>query len=151
MSGTNRKLDGLVVALDVDGVLLDSERGGAGPWQRALSDRFGIDPAELQRAFFDQSWSGVIVGRLSIEDALGSAIARSSWAVSVDEFLECWFEADFWPVAEVVSAAAVVERAGRASGAGDQPGASPGRVPAPTVWANCFRSIRWSTQPRSGT
>jgi putative hydrolase of the HAD superfamily len=105
VSGANGKLDGLVVALDVDGVLLDSERGGAGPWQHALSDRFGVDPTDLQRAFFEQSWSDVIVGRLSVEDALGSAIAHNSWAVSVDEFLECWFEADFWPVAEVVSAA----------------------------------------------
>jgi putative hydrolase of the HAD superfamily len=47
----------------------------------------------------------VIVGRLSVEDALGSAIAQNSWSVSVDEFLQCWFEADFWPVPDVVSAA----------------------------------------------
>jgi putative hydrolase of the HAD superfamily len=94
-----------VVALDVDGVLLDSERGGAGPWQRAMADRFGVEPSELQRTFFERSWSEVIVGRLSIEDALGSAIAQNSWPVSVDDFLDCWFEADFWPVADVVSAA----------------------------------------------
>jgi putative hydrolase of the HAD superfamily len=94
-----------VVALDVDGVLLDSERGGAGPWQRALADRFGVDPSELQRTFFDRSWSDVIVGRLSIEDALSGAIAQNSWPISVEEFLDCWFEADFWPVTAVVSAA----------------------------------------------
>jgi putative hydrolase of the HAD superfamily len=105
VSSEGRGLDGLVVALDVDGVLLDSERGGAGSWQHAVADRFGVDPSELQRTFFDQSWSEVIVGRRSIEDALGSVIAQNSWPVSVDEFLDCWLEADFWPVAGVVSAA----------------------------------------------
>jgi putative hydrolase of the HAD superfamily len=86
--------------------LLDSERGGAGSWQAAVTDRFGVDPSELQRNFFDQSWSEVLVGRLPIEDALGEAIAQNSWPVSVEDFLACWFEADFWPVTGVVAAAA---------------------------------------------
>ena len=105
VSTADRRLDGLVVALDVDGVLLDSERGGAGGWQLAVADRFGIDPSDLQRSFFDQSWSRVIVGRLSIEDALGAALAQNAWAVSVEDLLRCWFEQDFSPVADVVSAA----------------------------------------------
>ncbi len=105
MAGTDRRLDGVVVALDVDGVLLDSERGGAGSWQLAVEDRFGVDPSELHRTFFDLWWRDVIVGRVSIEEALGSVIAENSWPVSVDAFLECWFDADFCPFSDVVSAA----------------------------------------------
>jgi hypothetical protein len=33
-----------VLALDVDGVLLDPNRAGKGRWQRVLADRCGVDP-----------------------------------------------------------------------------------------------------------
>jgi putative hydrolase of the HAD superfamily len=99
------RLDGIVVALDVDGVLLDTERGGKGSWQLAVADRFGVDPSELHRSFFERWWPEVIVGRVSIEEALGRVIAEESWPVSVDALLECWFEEDFWPYTELVSAA----------------------------------------------
>lgn len=105
MPETERCLDGVVIALDVDGVLLDSERGGAGPWQVALEDQFGVDPSELQGMFFDCWWPDVIVGLVSIEDALKRVIAENSWPVSVDAFLECWFAADFWPFTDVFTAA----------------------------------------------
>ncbi len=95
----------MVVALDVDGVLLDSERGGLGSWQLAVSDQFGVEPSELDRLFFDRWWPDVIVGRTSIEDALESAIGEAAWPVSVDALLECWFEADFWPSTDVIAAA----------------------------------------------
>jgi putative hydrolase of the HAD superfamily len=103
--GADRRLDGIVVALDVDGVLLDPERGGRGAWQLALADRFGLDPSALDRFFFKRWWPDVVVGRISIEEALGKAIAEGSWPVSVDALLECWFEADFWPCTEIIAAA----------------------------------------------
>jgi putative hydrolase of the HAD superfamily len=105
MPSADRRLDGLVVALDVDGVLLDSERGGAGSWQVAVADRFGVDQSELDRTLFDRWWPDVIVGRTSIEEALESVIGEEAWPVSVDALLECWFEADFWPCSDVIAAA----------------------------------------------
>ena len=105
MQRVDGRLDGIVVALDVDGVLLDAERGGKGSWQLAVADRFGLDPSELRRSFFDRWWPEVIMGRVSIEKALESVIAEESWPVSVDALLECWFEEDFCPDTEFVSAA----------------------------------------------
>ena len=55
--------------------------------------------------FFDCWWPDVIVGLVSIEDALKRVIAENSWPVSVDAFLECWFAADFWPFTDVFTAA----------------------------------------------
>jgi putative hydrolase of the HAD superfamily len=95
----------VVVALDVDGVLLDPERGGEGSWQFVVADRCGVDPSELKRAFFDRWWPDVIVGRMSIEETLERVIGEQAWPTSVDAFLECWLEADFWPSTDVVVAA----------------------------------------------
>ena len=38
-----------LLALDVDGVLLDPWRGGRGPWQLAFGERFGVDAAAWTR------------------------------------------------------------------------------------------------------
>ncbi len=105
MPSVERRLDGVVVALDVDGVLLDSERGGVGSWQLAVADQFGVDPSELDRSFFERWWPDVIVGRLSIEEALETVIREEAWSLSVDALLECWFEADYWPCPDVIAAA----------------------------------------------
>jgi putative hydrolase of the HAD superfamily len=104
MPSADQRLDGVVVALDVDGVVLDSEREGASSWQLAVADQFGVDPWELDRFFFDRWWPEVIVGRTSIEEALESVIAEADWTVSVDALLESWFEADFWPCTDVIAA-----------------------------------------------
>jgi putative hydrolase of the HAD superfamily len=105
VSRTDRELGGVVAALDVDGVLLDSARGGAGSWQLVVADRFGVDPSELDRFFFDQWWPDVIVGRTSIEEALERVIGNAGWPMSVDALLASWFEADFWPSTDVIAAA----------------------------------------------
>jgi putative hydrolase of the HAD superfamily len=102
---TAGSLDGLLIALDVDGVLLDSDRAGAGPWQLVVAERFNVKPDDLQRHFFDPYWSEVIVGRRPIEPALAATIAERSWPVTVEALLACWFESDFCPAPEVVDAA----------------------------------------------
>jgi putative hydrolase of the HAD superfamily len=105
VSAADRRLDGVVVALDVDGVLLDSARGGGDSWQLAVEDRFGVEPKAMDRAFFDRWWPDVIVGRISIEESLERVIEEEAWPVSVDALLDCWFEADFWPCTDVIVAA----------------------------------------------
>ncbi len=94
-----------VLALDVDGVLLDPNRGGAGPWNTGLDDRFGISPTELHAEFFAQSWSDVIVGRLDVETALGEALTRLGSSASSEAVLDYWFEADFFVVESTVDLA----------------------------------------------
>jgi putative hydrolase of the HAD superfamily len=100
-----RSLDGVVLALDVDGVLLDPDRGGSGPWADAFGEQFGVDAALLNEAFFRSAWAEVIVGRVPIESALGAALEELGWTMGVDAALRCWFEADLVVETTVVAAA----------------------------------------------
>ena len=97
--------EGAVVALDVDGVLLDPGRGGSGPWEVAFSQRFGVDANRLDQAYFQGAWRDVIVGRDPIETTLSAAMQGLGWDIDVDDALRCWFEADFVVDPEVVYAA----------------------------------------------
>jgi phosphoglycolate phosphatase-like HAD superfamily hydrolase len=81
-----------VLALDVDGVLLDPGPDGTGSWQSVLAERYGVDPTLLDTAFFRVRWPGIIVGTEAIEPALGEVIAELGWDLTVDELLDCWFE-----------------------------------------------------------
>jgi putative hydrolase of the HAD superfamily len=93
------------LALDVDGVLLDPERHGAGNWSDELDARFGIARPQLRDAFFTQSWDDVINGRRPIEDALAEALELIDGEASVDDVLECWFDADFAVIDRAVALA----------------------------------------------
>jgi putative hydrolase of the HAD superfamily len=96
-----------LLALDVDGVLLDPMRGGRGPWQVAFGERFGVDARQLDGALFAARWSEVIVGRRTVEAALSDALEELGWDMGVDAALACWFEEDF-VIAPVVLEAATV-------------------------------------------
>jgi putative hydrolase of the HAD superfamily len=85
---------GAVLTLDVDGVLLDPERGGAGHWQRELERRFGVDAEDLSEAFFRSVWPDIIVGRRLLEPELSLAIERLAWPMTARELIDCWFESD---------------------------------------------------------
>jgi HAD superfamily hydrolase (TIGR01509 family) len=85
----------VLLALDVDGVVLDPERGGNGPWQGAFGDHFGVDASRLDTTLFAAAWADVITGRRPVESALAEALARLGWDMGVEAALRCWFEADF--------------------------------------------------------
>jgi putative hydrolase of the HAD superfamily len=93
--GSSPSLDGVVLALDVDGVLLDPAGAGPGGWQQVVGERFGVDPGPLRRVFFARQWPDVVVGRTAVEPALGRALDELGWTMTVEELLGCWFEADF--------------------------------------------------------
>ena len=97
--------EGVVVALDVDGVLLDPGRGGRGPWQVAFSQQFEVDASQLDQAYFRLAWRNVIVGRDPIESTLAAAMQALGWDIDVEDALRCWFEADFVAQSAVVDAA----------------------------------------------
>ena len=86
-----------VLALDVDGVLLDPERGGAGHWTNELTRRYGITRGELSDAFFRRCWDDILIGRRGVEEGLTEALDRIGTSVDVESVLSLWFEADFVP------------------------------------------------------
>jgi putative hydrolase of the HAD superfamily len=102
--GSDHRPHEMVLALDVDGVILDPGRGGKKPWQSALREEYGLDPSLLDEVFFRRSWSDVIVGRELIEPALARALSELGWEIDVEAVLACWFEADFAIDREVVAA-----------------------------------------------
>jgi putative hydrolase of the HAD superfamily len=102
----------LTLALDVDGVLLDSERGGHGHWTNELTNRFGITQDQLRQSFFMRVWDDVVNGRRDIEMALAESLEFMGSEVDVEDVLACWFEADF------VVFDAAIDLAQRAASAG---------------------------------
>jgi putative hydrolase of the HAD superfamily len=100
-----------VLALDIDGVLLDPDRGGAGHWTIEMERNFGLTRPQFREAFFQRSWDDVVNGRRSVEDGVGEALADLGAGVDVEEFLRVWFEADFAPINDAI---ALARRAGDA-------------------------------------
>ena len=105
-------LAGAVLALDVDGVLLDPGPNGTGSWQSALAERYGVDPTLLDSAFFRARWPGIIVGAEAIEPALAEVIAELGWTDDGRGVVDCWFEADFSVDHQVVEAVRMWTAAG---------------------------------------
>ncbi len=95
----------LLLALDVDGVILDPQRGGRGPWQLAFGERFGVDARRLDETFFASAWADVITGRRPVESALSEALQELGWGMGVEAALRCWFEEDFVTAPDVMAAA----------------------------------------------
>jgi putative hydrolase of the HAD superfamily len=94
----------IVLALDVDGVLLDPARGGTGPWTRDLEAQHGIREEQLQEVFFRRVWGDVMIGARPIEPALRDALIELGSTAEVEEVLECWFAADFCVRADTMEA-----------------------------------------------
>ena len=102
----------LTLALDVDGVLLDPDRNGAGHWTNELTARFGIERAQVRQSFFMTSWDDVVNGRRSVEDGLAEALALIGTTVDVESVLSCWFDADYAPIDETFDLARRAAAAG---------------------------------------
>jgi HAD superfamily hydrolase (TIGR01509 family) len=95
----------VLLALDVDGVILDPQRGGRGPWQVAFAERFGVDAGRLDGTLFADAWNDVIIGARDVEAALSEALHELGWDMGVDAALQCWFEEDFAVEPAVLAAA----------------------------------------------
>lgn len=102
----------LTLALDVDGVLLDPERGGDGHWTNELHRRLGIARADLRRTFFMCVWDDVVNGRRAIEPALAESLEAIGSSAEVEDVLTCWFEADFVPIDTTIDLARRAARSG---------------------------------------
>ncbi|HAP75252.1 MAG TPA: haloacid dehalogenase [Acidimicrobiaceae bacterium] len=102
----------LTLALDVDGVLLDLDRNGRGHWTNELKAQFGIEPALLNEAFFRRSWTDIVIGRRSVEHGLAEALAQIGTTADVESVLDCWFDADYVPIADTFELAQRAAQAG---------------------------------------
>src|SRR5580698_4183043 len=94
-----------LLALDVDGVLLDAGRDGRGSWQVSFGERFDVDPRRLNDTLFAAPWPDVVTGRRPVEAVLAEALASLGWDMGVEAALQCWFDEDFVVDPEVVAAA----------------------------------------------
>ena len=94
-----------ILALDVDGVILDSNRGGAGHWSRELELRHGITRAQLRDVFFSRYWDDIVTGQRKIEEGLSEALRLLDTSADCESVLSCWFEADFFPVEAAIALA----------------------------------------------
>lgn len=99
------------LALDVDGVLLDPDRGGLGNWTDEIQCEFGITRSQIQATFFERSFNDVLNGRRPVEEGIAEAFVRIGVEVDVEAFLAVWFEADFAPIDATI---ALAVRAGQA-------------------------------------
>jgi len=99
------RLRGVVLALDVDGVILDAARAGSMRWKSSFGEKFGVNADLLSEEFFGRAWSRVIRGQLAIESALEEAITALGWTMAVGQVLNIWFETDYFPDNEVIAAA----------------------------------------------
>lgn len=86
-----------ILALDVDGVLLDPDRGGAGHWSNELNTQFGIDRNQIRETFFAPKWKQIVTGQASVEDELQASLKLLGTTADVESVLTCWFEADYIP------------------------------------------------------
>lgn len=103
-----------VLALDVDGVLVDGSAGGTRHWTDAMHARFGITRGEFREAFFMRVWDDVVNGRRPVEPAVEEALGRLGRDdIEVEEFLACWFDADFVLVDPAIAFAERVRASGR--------------------------------------
>ncbi len=101
-----------LLALDVDGVLLDPDRGGDGHWTNELQRRHDITRDQLREHFFTRHWDDVVNGRQPLEGALDAALDEIGSRCSAADVIDCWHAADFVVIDDAV------DLARRAVGAG---------------------------------
>lgn len=80
--------------LDVDGVLVTGRPIDGQPWATGIETDLGIDRGNLARMFFERHWSEIVRGRRELRNALGECLPGLAPGVSVDQFLNYWFEND---------------------------------------------------------
>ena len=78
--------------VDVDGVIVIRPDGRR--WDADLAADLGVEPADLQRAFFNAHWPAIVTGRARIEDCLPAALAQIAPHVSAEALIAYWFAKD---------------------------------------------------------
>jgi putative hydrolase of the HAD superfamily len=101
----------VVVALDVDGVLINATWQHGGGWLDVVGPRHGVGLDDM-KPFFQGVFHEVVRGRVPVEAALAEHFAALGLAVDHEQFLEDWLVEDLSLNDEVVTAAEEWARAG---------------------------------------
>ena len=101
----------VVLALDVDGVLIDATWKQGGGWLEKVGPRFGV-AADDMTPFFQGIFHEVVRGRVEIEVALAEHFDSIGADVDPEQFLQQWLVEDLALNDEVVLAAEEWARAG---------------------------------------
>lgn len=101
-----------VIALDVDGVLIDPTRAGAGNWLDTVGPRHGITREHMVPFFQKDRFGQAVLGRVDVIDVLADYFATIGAEVDAAAFLEDWLAEDLVVNEEVASAAEEWNRAG---------------------------------------
>jgi putative hydrolase of the HAD superfamily len=107
-----RRPAGSVVALDIDGVLLDSSPLGRGSWQEVLEHRYAVSPHELVESFFQPHWQKIVTGQAALKPILRQVLRQLRWPIEAHELIDFWFEADYHPNHRVIRAVQQWHRSG---------------------------------------
>jgi putative hydrolase of the HAD superfamily len=78
--------------VDVDGVIVVRPDGRR--WDADMAADLGLDPADLQRAFFTPHWAAIATGKARIEDHLPAALAQIAPHISAEALMAYWFAKD---------------------------------------------------------
>ena len=89
----------MYLMMDVDGVVVTQESGTKDPtlrraWDYVAQKRFGIDPSELNRVFFQPKFIDLLTGKLDLFDVLKQDLPVIGYVGSVDDFVDLWFSSD---------------------------------------------------------
>jgi putative hydrolase of the HAD superfamily len=82
--------------VDVDGVIVrpDGQRPDKRRWDADLKRDLGLEPADLQAAFFTPHWPDIVHGRADLYDRLRPALATLAPTVSAEALVDYWFRWD---------------------------------------------------------
>jgi putative hydrolase of the HAD superfamily len=78
--------------VDVDGVVVIRPDGRR--WDADMAADLGVEPADLQRAFFERHWPAIVIGKARIEDRLPSALAQIAPHLTAEDLIAYWFAKD---------------------------------------------------------
>lgn len=83
----------MILALDVDGVVVTGHRNG-GHWNRDVERLFGVSPLTLQEQFFRPHWPAIVTGEKMMMPVLENIWPELRVTASAQDFVDHWFAAD---------------------------------------------------------
>lgn len=80
--------------LDVDGVVVNGRPEDGLSWATDIANDLGVDPAGLQKVFFEPDWPDIVLGRKNLLDVLSVRLPLLTPSVSPKTFTDYWFAKD---------------------------------------------------------
>jgi len=84
----------LCLMLDVDGVIVNGRPEDGLSWATDIANDLGVDPAGLQKAFFEPHWPDIVIGRKNLLDVLSVCLPALALFVRRQDLVDYWFKGD---------------------------------------------------------